>query len=454
MSITIGQVTEQIVNGFRAEVLKESVGTGDPQACDQLVQDVAAECREDGRRLLDMVDFGKMFEELLPDDVWRVYRNGDISRAGNDGDRLREHVASTIKSNALDRLFDNCLIQIMRDFSCPEVPVSLADQLTTRIDVDCRQIEFCEMVDSPPPDLCCMGEDEKTPYFGIGTLRCWKLPRPCKVKFAFGFNREMFCRDPNGVVRQQIENKAKWFDIIDERDVIKMVFNLDGCASYGASACAHPFVYNDTEYASYLNAAAAGPWTNLYTDPAYEITGSSDAPLIAIERLIENEVDPDTGEPIDCMRNLQFLIPSWADRYKFQRAIGPHEVTSAACLTGPCPSEITQQVPAREGWSSQLLYSRRILPILKDAYLNCVSPAATDAAEAEAWALATYAVGNFKQALVRGVEWDVETLTREGTDTPEYFDREVVFQRKYMRKQVIFWRAPWMVKLFRGFVHE
>jgi hypothetical protein len=301
------------------------------------------------------------------------------------------------------------------------------------------------------PDLCCMKEDEPTPYYGVGNIRCWKTPPACKIKFAFGFNREMLCVDPNGVLRRQIDRMGRWFDEMDELALVKIIFGAEGCGIGGAENCRFPFIYNDVQYDLYQNAAANAPWTNLYADADYAVTGCCDAPLNALNALLEMQRDPDTGRPIDCLDNKQIFIPFMADAWKFREMIGPKMVTSANCVNGDCTQGLEVNRAPLDGWDPNFVYSRHTFDVLVDFYLNCHNPNATDQAEAEAWARATYAFGNFRRALGWGTEWGLETLTREGTDTWEYWDREVVYQRKYLRKATPVILGPWYMVLVRGF---
>lgn len=451
MSLNIEQFNEALVNRYNTEVLHESEQAQSPEHIGKIWEQASRTAKMEGKRLLDVIDFQYLFEQACPESVRNAFSSGRMNERDTNGNTLREHVASTIKSSAFDALFDTCVMQIMRDFSCPETPFNLRDQVTTPIELSCNQEKICEMPMPNLPDLCCMLEDEPTPYYGLGDIRCWKTPQPCKIKFAFGFNREMLCVDPNGIVRQQIDRMVRWFDEMDEIALLKIIYGASTCGQGGFENCRFPFIYNDVQYDLYQNAAAGAPWTNLYADADFLITGCCDAPFASLEALIEKNRDPDTGRPIDCLNELQVMIPFWADRWKFMETLGPKKVTSTGCVNGDCTQGWEVDRGGRDGWSSSFLYSRHALDVLTDFYLTCHNPIAGSAAIAETWARATYAIGNFKRALGWGTEWALETLTREGTDTWEYWDREVVYQRKYLRKATPVILGPWYLTLVRGF---
>lgn len=451
MSINIEKFNEGLVERFDNEVLHESDQAKSPENIDRIWEEASWTAKQEGKRLLDVLDFRYIFENTCPESVRSAFASGKMNGDNADAIALKEHVASTIKASAFDRLFDTCVTQIFQDFSCPETPFGLRDRITTPINLSCNQDKICEFPMPELPDLCCMKEDEATPYYGVGNIRCWKTPPACKIKFAFGFNREMLCVDPNGVLRNQIDKMVRWFDEMDELALVKIIFGAEGCGIGGAENCRFPFIYNDVQYDLYQNAAANAPWTNLYADADYAITGCCDAPLIALEALIEMQRDPDTGRPIDCLDSLQIMIPFRADSWKYLESLGPARVISSDCTVGDCTFGREVERRARDGWSSDLVTSRHAFDVLVDFYLNCHNPNAANQAEAESWARATYAIGNFRRALGWGTEWGLETLTREGTDTWEYWDREVVYQRKYLRKATPVILGPWYMTLIRGF---
>lgn len=109
------------------------------------------------------------------------------------------------------------------------------------------------------------------------------------------------------------------------------------------------------------------------------------------------------------------------------------------------------------------MYSRWIWDILVDYYLNCflfdgaVTLADTLAADlarrtAELWAENTYLVS---KSLSRtfGMMYDYDVSTREisGTNTWMYFDRGIMWARRYDRKATEVWLRPWLSLLVRAF---
>ena len=361
--------------------------------------------------------------------------------------------------------------RIMQEFSCPMAPTGLSG-LFSRIDIPCSQYtdrKFCEFPMDPPPETCCdhSNDDDPPEFYGLGKERCWEHAYPCEIGFAFAIHRNLACiPGADTFVRQQIDARRQWFDIIDERNRVRLLFGaLDceqGCRSY-------PYTYDGTTYQSgWLNAADNGPWTNEICGADLAWSDCNEPPLNAIEQIFEDARDPMNCMPVTCGGDFQVVLTRDAKKYPFMRALQAHQLTTCNTVQG-CRGGRELPVMARDGWSTSFVYSRWIWDILVDYYLNCYSThcgtdlGGTLAARlsgnatlarrtAEKWAENTYVVSKgLQQTFGWVVDYDVSTRTHEGEDTWMYFSRGIRWARRYERKAVEVWLRPWLTLLVRAF---
>jgi hypothetical protein len=283
------------------------------------------------------------------------------------------------------------------------------------------------------------------------------------MSFAFAMHRNLVCINANDFVRQQIEARVKWFDIIDEWKRTRLLFN-----AYGPEDCdSHPYNYDGVTYPSgWLTAGDAGPWVNVITDPNLAWTTCTEGPMCAIEQVFEDMRDPLNQFPIQCAGEFQVVLTRDCVKYKMFEVLGAHTFTRALSGGDCCGTASATRGP-RDGWSTSFIYSRWAWDILVDFYLNTFTngngtladllDADADAVAlarrtAEHWAENTYLVSKgLAQTFGTLVDFDVSTRTYEGTNTWMYFDRGIRWARRYDRKQTDAWLRPWLTILVRAF---
>ena len=172
------------------------------------------------------------------------------------------------------------------------------------------------------------------------------MPQPCFMSFAFGMHRNLVCLNANEFVRQQIEARVTWFDVIDERNAVRLMFNAHcsgGCGN-------RPYTYDGTTYASgWLDEDDAGPWINVITDPDLQWTLCSEGPMCAIEQLFEDQRDPYNCFPLDCGNGFDVVLTRDCKKYPFQEVLGGRSFEAA--ISGACCMGATSPRGAREGWN-------------------------------------------------------------------------------------------------------
>lgn len=386
----------------------------------------------------------------------RHYSEGEIRSI------LSEEAVAPITATQMDRFRERAVNRTVSDFSCGPAGFVLKDQYS-RLDLPCSDFvdnKICEFPMDAPPEFCCADDNDDDPakFYGLGDQRCWKLPQPCFISFAFGMHRNLVCVNANEFVRQQIEARRAWFDIIDEKNAVRLMFN----AFCNTQCGARPYTYDGTTYASgWLAEADAGPWINIVTDPDLQWTLCSEGPMCAIETMFEDQRDPYNCFPVDCGEGYQVVLTRECKKYPFMEVLGARSFEAA--ISGACCMGARSPRQPREGWSNMPMYSRWIWDILVDYYLNCflfdgaVTLADTLAADlarrtAELWAENTYLVS---KSLSRtfGMMYDYDVSTREisGTNTWMYFDRGIMWARRYDRKATEVWLRPWLSLLVRAF---
>lgn len=380
---------------------------------------------------------------------------------------LAEEGVSPIVASQIDRFRERCQTRTLADFSCPPAATAYSG-LFSRINMPCSDYmdnKICEFPLDPPPDLCCndSNDDDPAEFYGLGPERCYKLPKPCFISFAFAMHRNLVCVNANDFVRSQIEARTRWFDIIDEWKRTRLLFN-----AYGPEDCdSHPYSYDGVTYPSgWRTAADAAPWVNVIQDPNLAWTTCNEGPMCAIEQVFEDMRDPTNQFPVDCPGEFQVILTRDCVKYKMWEVLGGRTFTRALSGGDCCGTASTMRGP-RDGWTTSFIYSRWSWDLLVDFYLNVFDngngtladllDADADAVAlarrtAEHWAENTYVVSkSLASTFATLVDFDVSTRTYEGTNTWMYFDRGIRWARRYDRKQTDGWLRPWLTILVRAF---
>lgn len=398
--------------------------------------------------------------------AYRPTREMSLEEAANI---LKEESIAPITASQIDRFRERCVTRTLADFSCPVAGFGFQDTFT-RINDPCsdyRDNKVCEFPLDPPPDFCCMNtsDDDPAQFYGLGDERCWKMPHPCYIGFAFAMHRNLVCLNANAFVRQQIEARRAWFNIIDERKRTRLMFN-----AFESNDCdTYPYTYNGVTYASgYQDAAAGAPWVNMITDPDLAWSACNEGPMCAIEQIYEDQRDPMNGFPITCDGDFEVTLTRDCNKYQFWEVLG-QRTYNRALQGGSCCGTAESVRPARDGWNKNFRYSRWAWDILVDFYLNHYSgtyngtgfatlatrlagnPTRAKAA-AEYYAANTYLVSkSISQTWGEVVDFDISTRELSGVNTWMYFDRGITWARRYERKQTDAWLRPWMTILVRAF---
>lgn len=402
------------------------------------------------------LDYKHIFEKAMPEGMFKLFQKSGNINSREEANRLTEEAEVVIKASYFDQFIDRCITRQMLQFSCDMSPMVLKP-LTTRVEAPCSQYsdsKICEWPMDPPPDFCELYQDDEQPakFYGLGDMRCWRLPKPKYISFSFALHRNLVCVDPNGEVRRQVEERAKWFDIIDEKSAAALMFDIKG-------ACSNAFTYSydGTTYASGWKGAGAGaPWTNVIESTAMRLTGCSEAPLIAIEQMFDDMVDPYNCFPVDCGGGYKLVLTRDAKKYPYQDLIAPKSITKT--LADVCDAAQVVDRQQREGWDPNPIISKWAFKELVKFYMSgkYVDLGSTTRTYNEEDAIVaaenTYLVSKgLGQTFGFMVDFDVSTRELSGTNTWQYFDRGVTWARRYERKANFIWLKPWLTLLVRSF---
>lgn len=418
------------------------------------------------------------FEMLFDKVVLSHMNNWSGRRLAEMSQQERENVLAEAEPSGITgtwaRQFQpRCQERVMVDFSCPMADVAFTN-LFSRLDVPCSDYqdrEFCEWVFDPPPETCCRpgGFDDDPPFFsGLGKQRCWSYGTPCKIEFTFGIHKSVRCFNAEALVRQQIEARLFWFDLIDEERKIRLMLKAAACDGNCGDGEV-PYIYDGQTYSSgWLEASQNGPWCNCITDPELCFTDCNEPPFCFFEEAYENARDPHNGYPVTCSGDFQLIMLRQCKIEQYRRALQPSIHRTCNGLQG-CSSEREISIPSRDGWSTQVLYSRYAFDILKKYYLDCYRPTIggteqdplstrlsgdPDRAEltAEFWAENTYLVSkSIASTWADIVDFDMETRTLSGENNWQYFSRGLIWARRYCRRKSEAWMRPWLSILVRAF---
>ena len=447
------------VNDYLLESYKSAAPNGtvtSKERLQEVMQDLDLRVANREFNLHEDLDYEHLIGKLMPKPMFDMFkRSGSIS-SNEEARRLTEEAEVAIKASYFDQFIDRCITRQMLQFSCDMAPTILKS-LVTRVDAPCSEYsdrKICEWPMDPPPDICELYQDDEQPakFYGLGDQRCWRLPKPKYISFSFALHRNLVCVDPNGEVRKQVEERAKWFDIIDEKTAVNLMFDIKG-------SCSNPFPYSydGTTYTSgWKGAAANAPWTNVLESTALKLTGCSEAPLVALEQHFENMVDPYNCFPIQCPGGFKVMLTRDAKKYPYQDLIAPKSITKT--LADVCDAAQVVDRSQREGWDPNPIVSAWAFKELKDFYMSgkYVDLGSTTRTYNEEDAIVaaenTYLVSKgFDQTFGFMVDFDVSTREMSGTNTWMYFDRGVTWARRYERKASFIWLKPWMTMLVRAF---
>lgn len=425
--------------------------------------------KEQAAKAATATGFERLWDKVVTTHM-KHYRSSSSMSFERAAQILQENAMVPITASWADQFRDRVTTRTVSDFSCP-VSNTVLTNLLPRIDMPCSEYtdrKVCEFPMDPPPDFCpsMTNDDDPAQFYGLGKERCWKMPRPGYIHFAFSMHRNLACVNADEFVRNQIEARLKWFDLIDEKNRVHLFLNLLGC---DGECNRYPYTYDGTTYANgWMTPEDGGPWTNVITDPTLAWTYCSEGPMCAIEQIFEDMRDPTNNMPVDCGGDFEVMLTRDCKKYAMRAVLGGRTLDSTFTGSTGCSHSVRDSVPGRDNWSTNALYTRWAWDPLVKFYEECYTgpylgntfdPIATSIADAdlrrrtaELWAANTYLVSKgIGRTWGFGVDFDVSTRTLEGTETWAYFDRGIRWARRYERKATEMWLRPWLSILVRAF---
>src|SRR5262249_11223747 len=144
-------------------------------------------------------------------------------------------------------------------------------------------------------------EGQDFPLVGVGqTWISW--PEALKRGRRVALTREAIFRDRTGVLLDRCAAVGEWLGVNREKRAIDCV--IDENAGAVNQPTGHTYRWRDTYIRSYGDNSGAHTWDNLQA--ANDLTGGDWTKVDAAEQLLNQQVDPDTGEPL--MSDYNYLI--------------------------------------------------------------------------------------------------------------------------------------------------
>lgn len=305
-----------------------------------------------------------------------------------------------------------------------------------QIDVDCNRATITDL--PKIPDLADESkEEELTQYYGLDTPDCVDIPEPGKRKFAFAITREFVCRDPNGQLQNVLRQGEEALMMRKEKLIADYLINGYPIGSNGRPIVRVPFLYNGQRISPYQWIGGGGPFEN-YVEGT--LSGENALPCISrcdldvfcvIEELEECRLDPNTCEPLQCEGDLQIAVAMRKTAMFAQQLLGNASIERENTGDAKCPEKFTFTRGNREGWDQNIKTSKYMRErLIKWYQQNC----GLSREMAKKYAAKFWVAGRFQQALAWATEWDTEVLERQGRDTVEYWDQEIIWSIKYLTK--------------------
>lgn len=381
----------------------------------------------------------EMFKRLKDDNFWKSGHTTDTKK-------ISEAITDAVMNSQFARYMDTAIrLGTLEMCGSPDVAPILA--LLGRVNVGSGQTtlatdpvltDISEMIGD-------MAENEQTPFFGIGDPLEVTLPKRTKVKYAYAIGRSDLGFGVDEAVRRVMANGASMLDEYWAPHILRLLF--DNFATPGDNP--YPFVMDGAKYRSYYAPRAVDfetYWENLIYNNDQDFVPGDRSIFLAIEKLFDNLSDPRTGRPMDCCDTKSIIGTGRHQNEVIREALGAVTVSSAVGGLGNAVVEFPRG--GRDGWNPNTTYSLWVNRILKDQIAK-LHPSWTRA-QVEQSLERTILTGCPDRAFIMQVEWERETLEREAPNTWEYFDREIIWARKYIEKAGLATVMPWAVTLVKG----
>lgn len=341
--------------------------------------------------------------------------------------KIQEHLMDVMTSTQ----FANLLTTIIR-FGvverCELAPMELLSLVATNLRLSTGTTKVPKFRTTADVVDDCEAELKETQFYSIPSPNLITLPKACKKKFAMGYTREMLGVDPNGALRAEIDRHGEAMDLHIEKLLVDVMFGLYDTGTAGANP--FPYIEDDIEWHTYQTVGGGGPWENDITSNALDGTY---LPFETLERIMEGQRDPYSGEPVVCGGMSKVLVTNMAARQLVFDALGTHTITRDFAF-GTNGRVETVRPAGRWDLQPTDVYMSRYIHDRLTAWYQTTAGGGLNLANATAAARNTWLYGDFSRAFALGTEWDRERITRGGTETYEYFTQEIIFSVKWMEK--------------------
>lgn len=387
-------------------------------------------------------DFHRMFEEIVPADARKALTDKNSSQT------LIEHGMDAMTSTMFPELFGVTTTVGMLEL-CNPAPYNLSGYCGTAT-AGCNQTDFVGMYDIGQVVDDSEQELEETQFYAVGgSVKISQLKRS-KKKFAHAMTREMLCADGIELIRQMMRNGSMRLMKHRNRKLAQALFGL---YPYGQNP--FPFIKDDIPYRSHYTGQNSGfPWVNAMIGNRLD---GSFRPFYFIEEMLDEQKDPYTNQPVNCtyqdilvmdamaadkarmglgMVKLEWNLPGAPTNAALRDASGT-ALSDPSAMFNSSSARLTQDRTSGLNFS-RILTDRYLREAVRTWYMDVLKLSAAHASDA---AHNTYAVGDFS-SLKWVTEWPEETLERQGPDTWEYFNQEVLYSVKFMEKADPMWTNP------------
>ena len=422
---------------------------------------------QEGQFPLDDIDFEQLMhgQQSESDEITEALKciNGIGDFNAQENQAILEESLDVMKSSEFDHLRDS-IVAVGAWQRCMQKAERTLLGCVDIVNVDCSQTTLTD--DVKVPDMADVAlEEEETNFYGLCPPDTLNVPERAKYKFAIGHTREAFqCSKANESVRRAIDSAADQFNDIANKHIADHLMNLSMInPDTGMGFNQTPWIFNGVLNNPYQAAGSNSPYENYHEfdcvqqdDGSFiagvgapDLSGCSFDPLCLVENMEEDWLDPKTCEPFDCPTDRQILVASQKARARMMPLLGAMSL-ERDLLTGPngekCGYSGTTGTGPREGWDQDIKYDKqarqRLICYYEEVY-GCTNQ------EAKLLADKFYAVGRPREAFAVTVEWETERLTREGNDTWEYFNQEIVYATKFMKKWGYMWKEPHLWQVFK-----
>ena len=382
--------------------------------------------------VLDHVDFEQVIKESLSDRDLRVL---ECKSEQYRSDSIQEGLVSAITSDWLSHLLVDSIRYgvIERTELQPPIHLQMVDtNLRLAPGADNKLVKFRTEADVVDDD---MSEEEAANAYAPAPPILVTLPKPKKKNFIMRFTREALTVAPNNILREEIDRHGSVMDLHIEKLLIDLLWGL---FDHVTPRNRFPYIESGVTIHPYQTVGGAGPWENELVDNDLDGTQT---PFTAIEQVLDDRRDPYSGEPVQHGGLGKTICTT---RNQVRNAVqGLGVIQLGQDLAGASNKRQAVEIPAGQFDidASDITYST----LAKDRVAKWYQTAAggsKSASAAKTAAEQTWLNIQPSAAACYCTEWEREKLTREGEDTLEYFQQDVIYSAKWTEKSTVGWKDP------------